>query len=128
MNKSGWLITILIVAVNVAAVLMQWSFLPEILPSHFDLQGNASGSIARSMLLLYPVVSAIVCMIAYLIAWKKPKLQTGLIILSSGISLVILSSALVTLTSGSMPIFMLAEPVILLITVIAFILSVIKSR
>jgi hypothetical protein len=35
---------------------------------------------------------------------------------------------LVTLTSGSMPIFMLAEPVILLITVIAFILSVIKSR
>ena len=126
MNKSGWLITILIVAVNVAAVLMQWSLLPEILPSHFDLQGNASGSIARSMLLLYPVVSAIVCMIAYLIAWKKPKLQTGLIILSSGISLVILSSALVTLTSGSMPIFMLAEPVILLITVIAFILSVIK--
>ena len=128
MNKSGWLITILIVAVNVAAVLMQWSLLPEILPSHFDLQGNASGSIARSMLLLYPVVSAIVCMIAYLIAWKKPKLQTGLIILSSGNSLVILSSALVTLTSGSMPIFMLAEPVILLITVIAFILSVIKSR
>ena len=128
MNKSGWLITILIVAVNVAAVLMQWSLLPEILPSHFDLQGNASGSIARSMLLLYPVVSAIVCMIAYLIAWKKPKLQTGLIILSSGISLVILSSALVTLTSGSMPIFMLAEPVILLITVIAFILSLIKSR
>ena len=128
MNKSGWLITILIVAVNVAAVLMQWSLLPEILPSHFDLQGNASGSIARSMLLLYPVVSAIVCMIAYLIAWKTPKLQTGLIILSSGFSLVILSSALVTLTSGSMPIFMLAEPVILLITVIAFILSVIKSR
>ena len=128
MNKSGWLITILIVAVNVAAVLMKWNFLPEILPSHFDLQGNASGSIARSMLLLYPVVSAIVCMIAYLIAWKKPKLQTGLIILSSGISLVILSSALVTLTSGSMPIFMLAEPVILLIAVIAFILSVIKSR
>ena len=128
MNKSGWLITILIVAVNVAAVLMQWSLLPEMLPSHFDLQGNASGSIARSMLLLYPVVSAIVCMIAYLIAWKKPKLQTGLIILSSGISLVILSSALVTLTSGSMPIFMLAEPVILLSAIAGFVICVLKSR
>ena len=128
MNKSGWLITILIVVINVTAIIAQWHVLPEILPAHFDLQGNASGSMARTMLLLYPLASAVVCLIAYLIAWKKPKLQTGLIILSSGISLVILSSALVTLTSGSMPIFMLAEPVILLITVIAFILSVIKSR
>lgn len=113
---------------NVAAIVAQWSFLPEILPAHFDLQGNASGSMARSMLLLYPLASAVVCLIAYLIAGKKPKLQTGLIILSSGISLVILSSVLVTLTSGSMPFFMLAEPVILLIAVTAFIISVIKSR
>jgi hypothetical protein len=128
MNKSGWLITILIVAVNVMAIIARWRTLPEILPAHFDLQGNASGSMARTMLLLYPLASAIVCLIAYLIAWKKPKLQTGLIILSSGISLVFLSSALVTLTSGSMPFFMLAEPVILLISVIAFIISVIKSR
>ena len=128
MNKSGWLIAILIVAVNVAAIVAQWSFLPEILPAHFDLQGNASGSMARSMLLLYPLASAVVCLIAYLIAGKKPMLQTGLIILSSGISLVILSSVLVTLTSGSMPFFMLAEPVILLVSVVAFIISVIKSR
>ena len=128
MNKSGWLIAILIVAVNVAAIVAQWSFLPEILPAPFDLQGNASGLMARSMLLLYPLASAVVCLIAYLIAGKKPKLQTGLIILSSGISLVILSSVLVTLTSGSMPFFMLAEPVILLIAVTAFIISVIKSR
>jgi hypothetical protein len=35
---------------------------------------------------------------------------------------------LVTLTSGSMPLFMLAEPVILLVSVIAFIISVIRSR
>lgn len=128
MNKSGWLITILIVVINVTAIIAQWHVLPEILPAHFDLQGNASGSMARTMLLLYPLASAVVCLIAYLIAWKKPKLQTGLIILSSGISLVFLSSALVTLTSGSMPFFMLAEPVILLVSVIAFIISVIKSR
>ena len=128
MNKSGWLITILIVVINVTAIIAQWRILPEILPAHFDLQGNASGSMARTMLLLYPLASAVVCLIAYLIAWKKPKLQTGLIILSSGISLVFLSSALVTLTSGSMPLFMLAEPVILLVSVIAFIISVIRSR
>ena len=128
MNKSGWLIAILIVAVNVAAIVAQWSFLPEILPAHFDLQGNASGLMARSMLLLYPLASAVVCLVAYLIAGKKPKLQTGLIILSSVFSLVLLSSVLVTLTSGSMPFFMLAEPVILLIAVTAFIISVIKSR
>ena len=128
MNKSGWLITILIVAVNVTAIIARWRTLPEILPAHFDLPGNASGSMARTMLLLYPLASAVVCLIAYLIAWKKPKLQTGLIILSSGISLVFLSSALVTLTSGSMPLFMLAEPVILLVSVIAFIISVIRSR
>ena len=128
MNKSGWLITILIVVINVTAIIAQWHVLPEILPAHFDLQGNASGSMARTMLLLYPLASAVVCLIAYLIAWKRPKLQTGLIILSSGISLVFLSSALVTLTSGSMPFFMLAEPVILLVSVVAFIISVIKSR
>lgn len=128
MNKSGWLITILIVVINVTAIIAQWHVLPEILPAHFDLQGNASGSMARTMLLLYPLASAVVCLIAYLIAWKKPKLQTGLIILSSGISLVFLSSALVTLTSGSMPFFMLAEPVILLVSVVAFIICVIKSR
>ena len=128
MNKSGWLITILIVVINVTAIIAQWHVLPEILPAHFDLQGNVSGSMARTMLLLYPLASAVVCLIAYLIAWKKPKLQTGLIILSSGISLVFLSSALVTLTSGSMPFFMLAEPVILLVSVVAFIICVIKSR
>ena len=128
MNKSGWLITILIVVINVTAIIAQWHVLPEILPAHFDLQGNASGSMARTMLLLYPLASAVVCLIAYLIAWKKRKLQTGLIILSSGISLVFLSSALVTLTSGSMPFFMLAEPVILLVSVVAFIICVIKSR
>ena len=128
MNKSGWLITILIVVINVTAIIAQWHVLPEILPAHFDLQGNASGSMTRTMLLLYPLASAVVCLIAYLIEWKKPKLQTGLIILSSGISLVFLSSALVTLTSGSMPFFMLAEPVILLVSVVAFIICVIKSR
>ena len=46
MNKSGWLITILIVAVNVTAIIARWRSLPEILPAHFDLEGNAAGIIS----------------------------------------------------------------------------------
>ena len=59
---------------------------------------------------------------------KLPKLQTGLIILTSGICLVLFASTMVTLTAGTMPIFMLAEPVILLVAVVGFVVCVIKSR
>ena len=53
MNKRNWLIPILIVGLNALAILVQWNSLPEPLPAHFDLQGNASGTMPRSMLLLY---------------------------------------------------------------------------
>jgi hypothetical protein len=43
-------------------------------------------------LLLYPLISAAVCLAVYMIARNKPKIHTGLLILASGISLV--SSAL----------------------------------
>ena len=128
MNKRGWLIPILIVATNALAILLRWSSLPEPLPAHFDLEGNASGSMSRSMLLVYPLLSAAICLVAYVIAQKKQKLQTGLVFLTSGISLILLSSTMVTLTSGTMPIFMLAEPVILLLAIIAFVIYVVKSR
>ena len=128
MNKRSWFIPILILAINVLAIIVRWSSLPEILPAHYDLQGNAGGTMPRSVLLLYPLIGAAVCLVAYLIALKKHKLQTGLVILVSGICLVLLSSALVTLTSGTMPIFMLAEPVILLAAVVGFVVCVVKSR
>lgn len=50
MKNDKWFIPILIVAVNAMAVIMKWSSLPELLPAHFDLQGNAGGTMARSML------------------------------------------------------------------------------
>ena len=128
MNRRGWYIPMLIVALNVLAVVVRWSSLPELLPAHFDLQGNASGEISRNVLLLYPLINAIFCLIAYLIARVKQILQTGLIILASGISLIIFSSIMVTLTSGNMPIFMLAEPVILLASIVGFVVCLIKSR
>ena len=121
-------IPILIVVVNALAIIVQWSSLPEILPAHFDLQGNASGEMERSVLPLYPLIGAAVCLIFFVIARIKHILQTGPIILASGISLILFFSTLVTLTSGQMPVFMLSEPVILLTAIVAFVISVVKAR
>ena len=128
MNKRVLFIPILIVAINALAIILRWSSLPELLPAHFDLQGNAGGTMPRSVLLLYLLMGAAICLIAYVIARIKPKLQLGLIILTSGICLVLFLSTMVTLTFGTMPIFMLAEPVVLLAAVIGFVVSIVKSR
>ena len=128
MNKIGSLIPILIVALNTLAVILQWGSLSEVLPAHYDLQGNAGGTMPRSMLLLYILVECVICIATYLIGRMKPKLQMYLDVLASGICLVLFLSTMVTLTSGTMPIFMLAEPIILLVTVIGFIVCVVKSR
>lgn len=128
MNKRNWFIPILIVAINALAIVVRWSVLPEFLPAHFDLQGNAGGTMPRSMLLLYILMGVVICLISYLIGRFKQKFQTGLVILASGICMVLFFSTMVTLTSGTMPIFMLAEPVILLAAIIGFVVSVVKSR
>lgn len=128
MIKRGWFIPIFILAINAIAIIVRWSSLPELLPAHFDLQGNPSGTMPRTMLILYPVMSAFICLMAYLIAKKKYILQTGLVILTSGISLILLSSTMVTLTYGTMPVFMLAEPVILLVAIVGFVVCYVKSR
>ena len=128
MNNRTWFIPILIVSINALAIMVRWSSLPEILPAHYDLQGNASGTMPRSMLLLYVLMDAAVCLIAYAVARKKYKLYKGPVILATGICLILFSSTMVTLTSGTMPIFMLAEPVILLVAVVGFVISFVKSR
>ena len=115
-------------AANAAAIVVRWSSLQELMPAHFDLQGNAGGTMPRTMLVLYPLISAAICLIAYLIAKRKKRLQTGLIILVSGIALVVLLSTMVTLTAGKMPVFMLAEPVILVAAVVACIVCIAKSK
>ena len=128
MNKRGWLIPILIVGLNALAIMVRWSSLSELLPAHFDLQGNAGGTMPRSMLLLYLLIGVAICVIASVIARMKPKFQTALVILTSGICLVLFASTMVTLTAGTMPVFMLSEPVILLVAVVGFVVCVIKSR
>ena len=128
MNKRAWLIPMLIVLINALIIMVKWSSLEDSLPAHYDLEGNPNGVMSRSVLLLYPLIGFIICIVAYAIALKKDRFQAGLIILSSGLSLILLSSTLVTLTAGTMPIFMLAEPVILLIAVAGFIITLVKSR
>ena len=128
MKNNKWFIPILVIAVNALAVIVKWSSLPELLPAHFDLQGNASGTMARSMLPLYPAAGAAVFLLSWLIARKAKRLDTGLVILTSGISLILLCSTMVTLTTGKMPVFMLAEPVILVAAVVGFILCLRKDR
>ena len=127
MKNNKWFIPILVIAVNALAVIVKWSSLPEFLPAHFDLQGNASGTMARSMLPLYPAAGAAVFLLSWLIARKAKRLDTGLVVLTSGISLILLCSTMVTLTTGKMPVFMLAEPVILVAAVIGFIFSLRKK-
>ncbi len=128
MNKRGWFIPIFIVAINAFAIIVRWSSLPELLPAHYDLKGNASGIMPRNILLLYILIGTAICLIAYIIARKKQKLEKGLVVLATGICLVLFLSTMVMLTSGTMPIFMLAEPIILLATVIGFVVSAIKLR
>ncbi len=128
MNKKIWYIPVVVVILNALAIILQWSSLPEILPAHYDLQGNAGGTMPRSILFLYILMGGIICLSAYLFGRKKQKLQRGLVILSSGICLVLFSSTMVTLTSGTMPIFMLAEPVIMLAAVIGCVVCWVKAR
>lgn len=128
MKKRNWYLPMLIVALNVMAVGVRWSSLPELLPAHFDLQGNASGTMPREVLLVYLLMGAVVCLIAYVMGRKWPKFQAGFVMLASGICLVLFASTMVTLTFGTMPIFMLAEPVILLMAVVGFVFCFLKAR
>jgi hypothetical protein len=128
MNKRAWLIPILIVAANALAIILRWHHLSEVLPAHFDLQGNAGGMMQRSILPFYPLAGVLVCLLGFLLARRIARLQTGLIILTSGICLVVLLSTFVTLTSGKMPVFMLAEPVVLLAAVIASVICIVRYR
>lgn len=128
MNKRSWIIPILIVVVNALAIIVRWSSLSELLPAHFNLEGNAAGTMPRTTLIMYPLIAAAVCLAGYVIARIKQTLQTPLVILASGISLIVLFSTLITLTSGKMPFFMLAEPVILLAAVVASVVCLVKGR
>ena len=128
MNKRAWLIPVLIAGINGLVIALQWGSLPEHLPAHFDLQGNAGGTMPRDVLPLYPLAGVLLCVAAYLISMKAEKCRRGMVVLAAGVTLVLLLSTMVTLTSGKMPVFMLAEPVVLLASVLGFIISAVRPR
>ena len=80
MNKKSWLIPVFIVILNTISIMLRWRHLPEQLPAHYDIRGNAGGTMPRSVLLLYILVGVVVCLITYTIGHMKQKLQKGLII------------------------------------------------
>ena len=127
MNRRGFIIPITVVAINALTIIMRWGSLSEVIPAHFDLQGNAAGTMPRNTLLLYPLIGAAVSFAAYVIARMKPVLKNGLAVLASGICLILQSSTMVSLTYGKLPVFMLAEPVILILAVAGFIFCTVNS-
>ena len=73
-----------------------------------------------------PVIGLVIGLLAY---WLRCRFHLrGLLALTIGIELVLLSSTMVTLTHGTMPVFMLAEPVILVIALAVSITIFVKSR
>ena len=95
MNKKEWFILALIVAANALAIALSWNALPDPLPAHYDLDGNASGTMCKTALLLYPLASAAFCLVSYAISLKIRRL----VYLASGASMVVFSSSMVSLTS-----------------------------
>ena len=136
-RKYGWMVPVIIIVVNVCAIWIRWSGLPDVLPAHFDPAGNASGSMDRNTLIFYPVISLLLCLVTYgiytlaanmfkLRADEKGLRISGLHVLASSLALTVLSSTMVTLTFGTQPIFMFAEPVLLVAGITTLIICLIK--
>ena len=137
--KNGWMVPAIIIIVNVCAIWIRWSALPDVLPAHFDPAGNASGSMDKTTLIFYPVISLMLCLATYgiyALANNLFKLRPderglrlcGLHVFASCLALTVLSSTLVTLTMGTCPLFMFAEPVLIIAGITTLIVCLIKAK
>ena len=133
------MVPVIIIIVNVCAIWIRWSALPDVLPAHFDPAGNASVSMNRNTLIFYHVISLMLCLVTYgiyALANNLFKLKPdekglrlcGLHVFASCLTLTILSSTMVTLTLGTCPLFMFAEPVLILAGIITLIVCLVKAR
>ena len=138
-SKNGWMVPAIIIIVNVCAIWIRWSSLADVLPAHFDPAGNASGSMDRTTLIYYPIISLMLCLVTYgiyTLANNMFKLKPdekglrlcGLHVFASCLTLTVLSSTMVTLTMGTCPLFMFAEPVLLIAGITTLIVCLIKAR
>ena len=138
-RKYGWMVPVIIIIVNVFVIWIRWSALADVLPAHFDPAGNASGTMAKTTLIYYPVISLMLCLTTYgiyTLANNMFKLRPderglrlcGLHVFASCLTLTVLSSTLVTLTMGTNPLFMFAEPILLLAGIITLIVCLVKAK
>ena len=138
-RKNGWMVPAIIIIVNVCAIWIKWSSMADVLPAHFDPAGNASGSMDKTTLIFYPVISLMLCLATYgiyALANNLFKLRPderglrlcGLHVFASSLALTILSSTLVTLTMGTCPLFMFAEPVLILAGTVTLIICLKKAK
>ena len=138
-RKYGWMVPVIIIIVNVCAIWIRWSALADVLPAHFDPAGNASGTMAKTTLIYYPIISLMLCLVTYGIYTlannifklkpdEKGLRLCGLHVFASCLTLTVLSSTLVTLTMGTCPLFMFAEPILLLAGIITLIVCLVKAK
>ena len=138
-RKYGWMVPVIIIIVNVCAIWIRWSALADVLPAHFDPAGNASGSMAKTTLIYYPVISLMLCLVTYgiytlannifkLTPDERGLRLCGLHVFASCLTLTVLSSTMVTLTFGTKPLFMFAEPVLLLAGTVTLIVCLAKAK
>jgi len=137
--KYGWMVPEIIIIVNVCAIWLKWNALADVLPAHFDPAGNASGSMDKTTLIFYPVISLMLCLATYgiytlannlfkLKADERGLRLCGLHVFASCLALTVLSSTLVTLTMGTCPLFMFAEPVLLIAGITTLIVCFVKAK
>lgn len=105
--KKYWPLLVVPAAV-IVLLAVYWQGLPAQLASHFDVQGNATSTMSRNVLLVFPVAAILLELIPLLFRRSRLRVQASVLL-----GLVVLSSMCVTLTSGRQPVFMYLEPVLL---------------
>lgn len=105
--KKYWPLLV-VPAAAIVLLAVCWQGLPAQLASHFDAQGNATSTMSRNVLLVFPVAAFLLELIPLL--FRRSRLR---VLASVLLGLVVLSSMCVTLTCGRQPVFMYLEPVLL---------------
>lgn len=67
LSKKWYLIPLSIVLVNAVLALVMYPSLPEVIPTHWDLKGNADGLMNKSMLvvMIMPIIQLIMVLVFY---------------------------------------------------------------
>lgn len=128
-----------VIILNFLLVIICRQYLPDILPLHIDLDGNASSSMPYTRLYFYPIASLVLALLVNgirSIAFKSvPKLDDKngvrrryVDICILGITMVVLLSTCVSLTQGRVHLFMFSEPIVMLLCILAVIQAEVKIR